>query len=754
MFELLFKYPRAAFEHGELVLSSGAPGWLLPALVALAAVLLAWLLRRARARGRSALGGGPLALLWGLQLASVAGVLLLLWQPALLVTQLSPRQNIVAVLVDDSRSMGQSDAGGTRAARAQQLLAAGTLAKLRGSFQTRLYRFDSGITQVADVSQLGTANAPATHIGASLTQLVTQLEGLPLAAVVLLSDGGDNAGGLDPAALAALRNRRIPVYTVGLGAEEVSRDSELEDVVVPGRALAGSRLAATVKLQQRGYAGRHATLSVRAGGQLLGSREVTFGKDGVVQAVSVVFNIGAAGVKPLEFSLQPQADEDNAANNVLLRLVNVEQQPRRILYFEGEPRWEYKFIRRAAEDDPMVQLVSMLRTTENKIYRQGISDPGELAAGFPARAQDLFGYDALIMGSVDAGYFSPVQQHLIRDFVDRRGGGLLLLGGRQSLADGVWEGSALKDVLPVVLPAARPSFHRDHATVSLTPAGIDSAITRLVDDPVANAAAWRRLPYLMDYQDPGRPKPGALELARMLPAGGRELPLLVTQSYGSGRSAVLATGGTWRWQMSMPLGDKSHDLFWQQLLRWLVNDTRGRVQATPAAATVLDDSHLTLTADVRDEEYHAGADARVTARVLGPAGAATQVALAAVPGSPGRFQAELGAPGPGVYVADVSAVRGAQEIGRDALVFQRLDGVAESFHTAQNRALLTRLAAATGGRYLPAAQLAQVADEIPYSPAGVSLHQIKELWNMPAAFLALLLLKSAEWLLRRRSGVV
>ena len=102
---------------------------------------------------------------------------------------------------------------------------------------------------------------------------------------------------------------------------------------------------------------------------------------------------------------------------------------RRILYVEGEPRWEYKFIRRAEDDDPNVQVVSMLRTTENKIYRQGINDPKELADGFPTSADDLFAYQGMIIGSVEAGYFTPAQQDLIQQFVDRRGGGLLMLGG-------------------------------------------------------------------------------------------------------------------------------------------------------------------------------------------------------------------------------------------------------------------------------------------------------------------------------------
>ena len=171
----------------------------------------------------------------------------------------------------------------------------------------------------------------------------------------------------------------------------------------------------------------------------------------------------------------------------------------------------------------------------------------------------------------------------------------------------------MADLLPVILPDGRDTFHRDPATVSLTAAGADSVITRLVDDRAANTERWRKLPYLMDYQDPGRPKPGAAVLAEMH-SGEHAMPLLVTESYGRGRTAVLATGGTWRWQMSLPLGDKSHDLFWQQLLRWLVSDTRGRLIASAPKVTLLDDGQVQIAADVRDNEYRAAPDALVTAR--------------------------------------------------------------------------------------------------------------------------------------------
>ncbi|HTV51626.1 MAG TPA: glutamine amidotransferase [Steroidobacteraceae bacterium] len=752
MFELLFKYPPAAFAHGQLVLLGTAPVWVLGALLLVAGLGLALLTQAQRGARAPGVRGLRLAVLWTLQCAVLGVLLLLLWRPALAVSELQPRQNIVAVLVDESRSMSIVEDGAARAVRAVRALRSGVLAALQRRFQTRLYRVDGSVRRVADLEQLGPPDGAATHLGGALAQLESESADLPLGAVVLLSDGADTAGGIDPALLEALRARRIPVHTVGLGAEQLSQDVELVDVSVAAQTLAGSRLAASVKLRQQGFAGRHVRLSVRAGPQLLGSRDVELAADGVIQSESVLFNAGAAGPKSLEFALETLPGERNRANNAQRRALYVRPEPRRVLYFEGEPRWEYKFIRRAADDDPMLHLASILRISENKLYRQGIADASELASGFPSRAEELFAYQGLIIGSVDAGYFTPAQQRLIRDFVDRRGGGLLLLGGREALADGVWSGSLVADALPVRLPGSGGTFHRDPATVSLTAAGEQSVICRLLDDASANAARWSRLPYLMDYQDPGTPKAGALVLAQMR-AGARTLPLLVTARYGEGRTAVLATGGTWRWQMSLPLGDHSHDLFWQQLLRWLAGASPGPVVGRLSRSQLNDDGHLRLAAEVRDRDYRPAPDALVSARITGP-GTDRTLELRPAADEPGQFQAEWAAPAPGMYVAEITARRGSQDLGRDSGVFERLDGVAENFHTEQNRALLTELAQATGGRYWSLGQLAALPASIPYSQAGISVQQTLELWNMPAIFALLLLLKGAEWLLRRRWGIV
>ena len=776
MFPLFFKYPSPVFTRGRLVFLSSWPVWLLPVLIVLASAGLALLIRyRLRELAPARRGEAPPLsarrgwAIWGVQSALVALLLVLLWQPAMSVAELSSQQNIIAVVVDDSRSMATPDVDGKpRESAALAALAGGVLEGLNKRFRTRLYKLDRSLTTLESFQGL-TPSAPATHLGDGLRQLAQETGDLPVGAVVLLTDGSENSVGVGSGAsigleaMQALRNRRLPVHTVSFGSSEVAHDVEMEDVSVAPTVVANARIAATVSFLQHGYRNGRASITVHDGDKTLAAHEVTLGADGAIQSEPLFFPAGAAGAKTLRFAVEPLAGENNLQNNALTRPVLVSGTKRRILYVEGEPRWQFRFLRRAEEDDPSVEIVSMLRTSENKIYRQGISSPDELAEGFPVRAEDLFQYSGIILGSVDASYFSPLQQELLREYVDRRGGGILFLGGRASLSDGGWSSSSLNDLLPTALPAGRSSFHRNPATVSLTEAGIESPVTRLLEDPQKNAERWRKLTYLADYEDPGTPKPGATVLAEMS-AGRRRMPLLITENYGSGRTAILATGGTWRWQMSEPLGDPSHNLFWQQLLRWLVADTPGPVTASASARTLSDEGHLHLTAQVRDRQFQPAHDAHVSAHILGPANTNAVLDLAPSQETPGLYQADYTAEQPGSYLAEITADApdakpgksegSSGKLGDDVLTFQREDGVAENFHTEANPRLLEQLAKDTGGRAWTSGDLGNLPRDISYSEAGISVRNTKELWNIPIVFLLLLGLPIVEWLLRRKWGVV
>lgn len=742
MFEFFFKYSWAVYRKGTLVFVNPWPLWVLGAGAAAAAAYGLWLfLRQPLPRGRAVALGG-------LEAGVLVVLLALLWQPALSVSTLKPQQNVVSVIVDTSASMALDD----RVGQARRLLDGGLLADLRKRFPVRLYEAGRGLKRVAAAP--GAAAQPVTDLGEALRAAAAEAATLPVGAVVLLSDGNDNAGGLGPETIGELRRARIPVHTIGLGAEQMDRDVELADVQIPARALPEARLQAVVTLRQAGFAGRMARITIQDGGRTLAARDVRLPAGGTSSREVVPFAAGAAGARAVQVAVSVLDGERNTKNNALTRLLDVRDRKPRILYFEGEPRWEMKFIRRAAELDRNLDLVSILRTTQNKFYRQGIGDPKELERGFPDSVDELFRYQALIIGNVEAGYFSASQQSMIREFVDRRGGGVLWLGGRAALSDGGWNRSPIADLLPVTLPERKNTFHRDPATVELTAAGLDSLVTRIEDEPSKNAARWKALPYLADYQETGAPKPGAVVLAELIASGRGRFPLLVTQPYGRGRVGLLATGGSWRWQMAQDSRDMSHETFWRQLLRWLSGDVNERLTLLSDRQVFSGTTLAPLRAEVRDRNYLPAADAVVEAHILGPPGVPAVVPLLPVKGEPGVYEANLRAEAPGEYLVEAVARQGEDELGRDVFTFRREDGVAENFHTEQNRELLERISQATGGRYFKPGSAGSLPAEIELSDAGISVKETREIWSAPAAFLLLAGLKAGAWLLRRRWGAV
>ncbi|MDQ6760554.1 MAG: glutamine amidotransferase [Acidobacteriota bacterium] len=740
------------FSKGTFVLAGGWPVWLLWLLILSAALALGSVLWLRRSRISASVQGRKPVMVWLLQTALVSLLLLLLWQPALSVSTLKPQQNIVAVVVDDSRSMATKDAGSSRRDEAARTLDTGLIRDLQQKFQVRLYRIGDHLERIGKTEQL-TASEPATHIGSDLKEVLGEAATLPIGAIVLLSDGSDNSGGIDLETLSEIRRRRIPVHTIGFGREQFGHDIELTDIQIPPRVLANSRLQAQVSFRQRGYAGKRVRITLREAGKTLASNDVLIKEGGVSQSESVIFTAGPAGVKNIEAGIDPMPDEENANNNRLTRVLNVEASRPRILYVEGEPRWDYKFIRRAVEDDKSIDLVSMLRTTQNGIYRQGIAGPTELREGFPTKVEDLFGFSGIVLGSVEANYFTQAQQDLIQQFVDRRGGGLLFLGGRASLSDGGYNRAPFTDLLPVRLPDRKNTFHRDPATAELTAAGRESLLCRIEEDPEKNVQRWKKLPYLMNFQEVGTPKPGAVDLAD-LHAAGRKMPLVITQNYGRGRSAVFATGGDWRWQMLQPLTDMSHEVFWRQLLRWLVSDTPTRVVASTPRPVVSDEGGVHLRAEVRDTTYLPAGDAQVEAHIVGPSGASETVDLHPDPLEQGVYTADWNAGRSGSYIVDVAAKRGKEELGRDVITVRREDGLAENFHLEQNRELLEKLSSQTGGKYYKPSEARQLGRDIAYSDAGITVRETKDLWDMPIVFLLAILLPGMEWLLRRKWGVV
>ncbi len=372
MFEFLFKYPPAIFQRGKFVLLSGWPLWLLLLLIVIAGAGLFWNIRQRHAlisRQRS-------LVIWLAETAMIALLLFMLWHPAISVARLRPQQNVVAVLVDHSRSMGIADNGKPRIQEAEDLLNTQLYPDLAKRFQVRLYEFGRDAARIDEAKNL-VANDNATRIGDSLKHIASEAGTMPLGAIVVMTDGGDNTGGIDRDAVSKLKQLHVPVHTIGFGPDHFAKDIEIVDVATPARALAQSRLSARVAIRQHGYAGQKAKLIVRENDHPVAEQEIVLKPD-AEQSETVVFNAGAAGAHSFQIGVAPLEGEQNAQNNMVVRLINVATKKMRILYIEGEPRWEYKFIRRAVEDDPSIELAAMLRTTQNKTYVQGFGDKDRL----------------------------------------------------------------------------------------------------------------------------------------------------------------------------------------------------------------------------------------------------------------------------------------------------------------------------------------------------------------------------------------
>src|ERR1022692_3495834 len=283
MFELLFKYPASIFHKGQFVFLTPWPVWALAIAILAVTGALFWHVRR----NHGMLSGARPLVIWLLESGLIALILFLLWHPALSIATLRPQQNVVAVLVDDSRSMAINDSSGTREAAvlvddsrsmaindssgtreaaAQATLNAGMLKGLSDRFQVRLYKFGREPERIQKPDQL-TATAPASRLGDTLERVLAESSSLPLGAIVMLSDGADNAGGIDLATIAAIRRQRIPIHTIGFGKEHPGKDVEITDAVVPARALPDSKLTATVTLESWGLSGAKSKLTVRESGK-------------------------------------------------------------------------------------------------------------------------------------------------------------------------------------------------------------------------------------------------------------------------------------------------------------------------------------------------------------------------------------------------------------------------------------------------------------------------------------------------------
>ena len=736
MIEFFFKYPLSVFNDSDFMFASGWPLWVM--IVAALTFLITILGLMARQSGT--LRWLQLGTIGFLQFLMFAVVLVVLWQPALLSERLLQGENAVAIMLDTSGSMTFNESGSTRMEQAQALLTPDALEDISAIYKILPYRF-AGTASEIDSFALLPDPGDATNLGQALTQTLRQASGSSLGAIILISDGSDSSGAISQADLTEIAGYGVPIHAVGIGLENIPEDLELTEVSLPEKALPGTTLSARIGI--RHDQGGTARVKVYDGDTFLTTEEIALSNDQNMTLAFVDIEVSDPGQLDLRFTLDPINNESNLANNTRAQVVDVEESRYKVLYVEGEPRWEYKFMQRALNDDPSIALSTLLKVTPNKYYRQGIESQEQLANGFPEERAELFDYDALIIGSFNAAELTAEQQEMIRDFVSERGGSLLMLGGLNGLGLGGWGESVVDEVLPSRLSADQAEFVREKSWITLTDNGKLSPLLQLSNSETENERIWADLPEIADYQQLGPLRPAATTLLNVN-VDGRMQPLLVTQPYGRGQSYILATGGTWRWQMSLPVDDMSHETFWRQLTRALVANSPRPFELSSR----VDTEEIKVRAELRDPESEENQGLAISAVVSSENNDVVTLELMPVSGQPGVYEAGFTPNETGLYSIEAISRVGENLVGSSTTAV-RYDQGQEIFNVRQNRQLLERVAEITGGQYWSAEEWNDIPEAISDSTAGITEQQISFLWDAPFFFFLLVLLKTMEWLLRR-----
>ncbi len=752
---LLFKYPPRVFARGDMVTAPVVPVLLL--IIAAAVAVLIVTVAYARVRTLRPLDRAVLGTLRVLAVLLVIGCLL---RPGIVIASAVPQRNVLAVLVDDSRSMRIGDVdGATRAAAVQGVFAdtASLSRRLGERFALRRFRFAARAEPLASVAGL-TSKGTRSDLAHALDDVREELSGMPLAGVVLVSDGADNGNSAYADALLALRARRVPVYTVGVGREQFERDLAIDRVVAPQRALAGAAILIEADVRTRGLGGDPATVTVEADGRVIATETVRAPERGDVAHIRVRVPPLPAGTYRLAVRAKPLANEIVTENNAWQASLDVRAGPDRILYIEGEPRPEFSFMRRAVANDSGVQIVGLMRSAERKFLRLGVRDSLDLLGGFPTSREELFSYRAIIIGSIEASFFTADQLRMIADFVSQRGGGLLVLGGRASLSEGGFAGTPLAEVLPLTLTRGEVNLEGPATTVSVRPTrpGQIHPALQLRGTLPASIARWDSLPPLTTVNQIGALRAGATVLLAGRTDGGRsDVPILSYQRYGRGTSAVFAAQDSWHWRMdpSIAVEDDTFQTFWRQLSRWLVDGAPDRLEISATPARVAPGEPVTLRAHVSNAFYNDVNNASVNVNVRAANGTTTSVPLEWSLREDGSYSSTFTPQDSGRYELMAEAKFGRDSVETSSATLLVDDQGADLAQAERRTVLLRRIADETGGKYYDLKDVERLPDDAVFTDAGVTVREAKDLWDMPAVFLTLALLLGAEWGYRRWRGL-
>ncbi|MFH1499739.1 MAG: hypothetical protein ABII82_18155, partial [Verrucomicrobiota bacterium] len=590
-----------------------------------------------------------------------------------------------------------------------------------------------------------------TALGDALRDILDRKRGQSPAGVLIVTDGAGNTGAppLEVARLA--RQDGVPLYLYGVGVT-TPRDLAVLEVNGPQLAFLRDRADFTARLRTTGLAGQTAQIALLANGRKVAERTLDIAADGE-QEVRLGFVPEELGEVSIEINAAPLAGETVVENNTAAATTRVVDTKTRILYIEGEPRWEFRYLLALLKRDRRLAVDCVVIDGDPHLAAQ--PDSGYLA-GIPDDKNRLFTYDAILVGDVDPRDIGPTRMGLLAEWTEKNGGALAFLAGPRH-NPGAYRGTPLEKLLPVELDAATADTppYASPVQLRLTPAGERSMVMQLSEDPQANLAIWSRFPGVDWTARVGRARPAAqVLLADPTPARANRtgpMPVIALQPYGLGQVAYVGTDSTYVWRSRV--GERHHTRVWGQLIqsitaarqrggsqltqlasdraRYLVGD---RVVVTGRAFTPdftpLDDSALPGTLSIQ-----------ATTADGAPAPAElSELRLAAVPGRPGEFRGEFTALKPGGYT--FTAARDSAALVKFEVVEPRL----EFTDTAMNESLLRGMAEAAGGVFLREEDLAGLPDLVASGAAGLPVFKSVDLAFSPWLLGLLILAAAAEWL--------
>ena len=766
--------------------------WVVVLLLVPLAAGVAWV-----AYAREGLTARARAVLGTLRFASLMLLLMILFRPVFLLRSEEIEPAEVLVLLDDSASMRRMDAyaGDEAARRALRGLAALPLSEttrldlavaalrrdllpllVRCGYRARAFRFAGDVSPLVDLAA-ATGRGRATHLGDALAWALAAHRGRHVTDVVVVSDGRSNGGvpALDAARAAAAAG--IPIHTLVVGDTRPERNVLIQLVEAPSEVLEGDEIAITVRAVGRGAAGLPATSVLleelgqeRDGVRLLAEERAQPDEAGQRVVFLAPPASGGRGRSERRFrvSVAPVPDETLLDDNALELTVHIAPEKVRVLYVDGYPRWEYRFLKELLKrsDENIRAQMFLLSATPDYLQECTAGTPS-LSAVPTDRKRLLEDYDVIILGDVNPYDVSPdparCEEFLaaLRVFVER-GGGLLLQAGEldnpRSYAD-----TALEQLIPVVLDAGSALPYQGDTTVELRPTLEDPAaphqIVRLHPEVEINRRLWEEEGGLRGfywYWPVERAKPGAQVLLRHPLEEGRygRHPLLATGYFPAGRTLFLALDSTWMWQYRY--GHRYHERFWRNAIRWLalgrLKSGNRRVRLDSLRSTYSLEERVALEARVLDEDFRPSDAATQAVRLADPGGEGSDLSLSRVPGREGLYRATFEVARPGLYRAWI------EEAGERiaATEFEVALPSRENADPAPDPLGMRAVSTLTGGLSLPLGRALELEGSFPggeerREPISSRLDDAWDHWWTLLAGVGLL---ACEWVLRKRLELV